>query len=176
MKFWKLENTNKKIEKHLSLTNSQNLKIESNNITSTIKPTKMMTMMTKLGLKDARIKDDSSSNRSSITSSTSSSDADLVCSYLRSSATRKIPKSRAEICAESLREMNTHDMIAMLEMFAQHADNDLANDIFQKVKNSPRAPQDDDDDDDDDNEQRQVSLTVKKTRSFFPSFGRTQNA
>lgn len=124
------------------------------------------------------MKDDSSSKRSSATSSTSSSDAsDNLVRYtrvsehgpiklfLRSSANQKSPKSRAEFCADSLRAMNPHDMIAMLEMYAQHADNDMAFDVFQKVKNSSHEE-----------ERRQVAWTGKKKRSFFPSFGRTLNA
>ncbi|CAB9518197.1 expressed unknown protein [Seminavis robusta] len=48
------------------------------------------------------------------------------------------PKSKAEFVTESMKQMDPHDMIAMLEMYAQQ-DTDYALEALQGLKNSPAA-------------------------------------
>ena len=61
-----------------------------------------------------------------------------VRNVLHSSAYQRPPiKSPAGVYANSVQEMSSHDIISMLEMYAQHGNADLAFDVFQMVKNSP---------------------------------------
>ena len=82
-------------------------------------------------------------------------------------------ESPAEVFANKMRDMNSHDLIAMLEMFAQNGDNGMAFDVFQTLKNLPDV---------DEEQEHAVALVEKKEKCkkdkkhLFPSFRRTQQA
>ena len=82
----------------------------------------------------------SSNKRNHSLRNSASSDCSRVSDFLRQSAANSTPPTRpkATIGADSIQfsQMDSHDMIAMLEMYAEN-DNATAVEAFQHLKNSP---------------------------------------